>query len=138
VDVTDCLSLPLEVRVPPVQGSWIILRDTLTLSAEPLLGRRDILVTAHVKVRKPGHIGSDEYRINFELNRHHGLVSHDTEALVTAAGGDGPRWRYSGRRDIVVVVKERFLTTQLYSHMARQLGWVPDPSVRLSHAPLEP
>jgi hypothetical protein len=116
----------------------IILWDTLKLSATPLLGRSGILVTAHVQVRKQGHTGSDEYRINFEINRHHGLVSHDTEVLVTAAGDDGPRWRYSGRRDLVVAVKDRFLTTQLYSHMACQLGWVPDTSVSLNHAPLEP
>jgi hypothetical protein len=122
-----------ELGTPP-----IILWDTLTLSATPLLGRSGILVTAHVQVRKQGQTGPDEYRINFELNRHHGLVSHDTEVLVTAAGGDSPRWRYSGQRDLVVAVKERFLATQLYSHMARQLGWVPDRSVQLNHAPLEP
>jgi hypothetical protein len=116
----------------------IILWDTLTLSAEPLLGRSGILVTAHVQVRKQGQTSPDEYRINFEINRHHGLVSHDTEVQVTAASRDGLRWRYSGRRDLVVAVKERFLTTQLYSHMARHLGWVPGPSVRLNHAPLEP
>ncbi len=112
--------------------------DTLEFSATPLQGRSGILVVAQFKTQKQDQKGSDEYRINFEINRHHGLVSHDTEVLVTAAGGDGPRWRYSGRRDLVVAVKERFLTTQLYSHMARQLGWVPDPSVQLNHAPLEP
>jgi hypothetical protein len=116
----------------------IILWDTLTLSATLLQGRSGILVVAQFKTHKQDQKGPDEYRVNFELNRHHGLVSHDTELLVTAAGEDGPRWRYSGRRDLVVAVKDRFLTTQLYSHMARQLGWVPDPSVPLNHAPLEP
>jgi hypothetical protein len=85
-----------------------------------------------------GQKGSDDYRVSFDINRYHGLVAHDTEVRVSAAGEDGSRWRYSGRRDIVVAVKDRFLTTQLYSHMARQLGWIPDPSVRLNHAPLEP
>jgi hypothetical protein len=118
--------------------SPIILWDTLTLSATPLHGRSGILVTAHVQVRRQGQTGPDEYRINFEINRHHGLVSRDTEVLVTAAGGDGPRWRYSGWRDPVVAVKDRFLATQLYSHVARQLGWFPDSSVQLNHAPLEP
>ena len=112
--------------------------DTLDLSATPLHGRSGILVVAQFKIQKQDRKGSDQYRINFEINRHHGLVSHDTEVLFTAAGGDGPRWRYSGRRDLVVAVKDRFLTTQLYSHMARQLGWTPDTSVRLNHAPLEP
>ena len=113
--------------------------DTLEFSATPLQGRSGILVVAQFKTHKQDQKGSDAYRVNFELNRHHGLVSHDTEVLVTAAGGgDGARWRYSGRRDLVVAAKDRFLATQLYSHMARQLGWVPDPSVQLNHAPLEP
>ena len=112
--------------------------DTLDLSATPLHGRSGILVLAKFKTQKRDQRGSDEYRVSFEINRHHGLVSHDTEVLVTAAGEDGPRWRYSGRRELVVAVKERFLTTQLYSHMARQLGWIPDPSVRMNHAPLDP
>jgi hypothetical protein len=116
----------------------IILWDTLTLSATLLQGRSGILVVAQFKTQKQDQKGSDAYRINFELNRQHGLVSHDTEVLVTAAGGDSTRWRYSGRRDLVVAVKDRFLTTQLYSHMARQLGWVPDTSVPLNQAPLEP
>ena len=105
--------------------SAIILWDTLKFSAEPLRGRSDILVVADVKVQERGRKRSDEYRINFEINRHHGLVSYDTEVLVSAAEADGPRWRYSGRRDLVVAVKERFLKTQLYTHVAGQLGWVP-------------
>jgi len=35
-------------------------------------------------------------------------------------------------------VKERFLTTQLYTHMAGQLGWVLSSSVELVDAPLDP
>ncbi|MBM1169642.1 hypothetical protein [Microvirga arabica] len=102
-----------------------VLWDTLKLSAEPLRGRSDILVVAQVKVQDGGQKRPDEYRINFEINRHHGLVSYDTEVLVSAVGADSPRWRYSGRRDLVVAVKDRFLNTQLYSHVAGQLGWVP-------------
>jgi hypothetical protein len=116
----------------------VIVWDTLKLSAEPLRGRGDILVVAQVKVRKTGQNGSDEYRINFELNRHHGLVSDDTERLVATAGADRPLWRYSGRRDLVLAVKDRFLTTQLYTHMAGQLGWTFNPSVELVDAPLDP
>ncbi|MGF9762975.1 hypothetical protein AAII07_48250 [Microvirga sp. 0TCS3.31] len=112
--------------------------DTLGFSATPLQGRSGILVVAQFKTQKQDQKGPDEYRVNFELNRHHGLVCHDTELLLTAAGEDGPRWRYSGRRDLVVAVKDRFLTTQLYAHVAGQLGWVPDSSVWLDHAPLDP
>ncbi len=118
--------------------SSIILWDTLKLSAEPLRGRSDVLVVAQVKVREAGRKGDDEYRINFELNRHHGIVSHDTEVLVSNAGVDGPLWRYSGRRDILVAIKDRFLATQLYAHVAGQLGWLPNSSVELVHAPLDP
>lgn len=111
--------------------------DTLKLSANPLWGRGDILVVADVKVQERGRKRSDEYRINFELNRHHGLVSNDTEVLEPE-GPDGPHWRYSGRRDLVVAVKEHFLTTQLYAHTAGQLGWIPNLSIELVDAPLEP
>jgi hypothetical protein len=114
-----------------------ILWDTLKLSAEPLRGRGGILTVAQVRVQETGQKGSDEYRINFELNRHHGLVAHDTEVMVPI-DADGPRWRYSGRRDLVVAVKDRFLETQLYTHVAGQLGWVPNPDVELVHAPLDP
>jgi hypothetical protein len=103
----------------------MVLWDTLKLSAQPLRGRSDILVVAQVKVQNGGQRRPDEYRINFEINRHHGLVSYDTEVLVSAAGADGSRWRYSGRHDLVVAIKDRFLATQLYSHVAEQLGWVP-------------
>jgi hypothetical protein len=115
----------------------IILWDTLKLSAEPLRGRCDIMVVADVTVQERGRELSDEYRINFELNRHHGLVSYDTE-VMEPAGADGPHWRYSGRRDLVVAVKDHFLTTQLYAHVAGQLGWLPNPSVKLVDAPLDP
>jgi hypothetical protein len=111
--------------------------DTLKLSAQPLRGRCDILVVADVTVQERGQKRSDQYRINFELNRHHGLVAYDTE-VMEPAGTDGPHWRYSGRRDLVVAVKERFLTTQLYAHVAAQLGWVRNPSVELVEAPLDP
>lgn len=114
-----------------------ILWDTLKLSAEPLRSRSDILVVADVRVQDRGRKRSDEYRINFELNRHHGPVADDTE-VMEPAGPDGPHWRYSGRRDLVVAVKDRFLTTQLYTHMAGQLGWVLNPSVELVDAPLDP
>jgi hypothetical protein len=116
----------------------VILWDSLKLSAKPLWGRSDILVVAQVKVQRTGQEGSDEYRINFELNRHHGLVSHDVEVWVWPTGGDVPLWRYSGRRDLVVAVKDRFLETQLYAHVAGQLGWLPNPSVKLVDAPLDP
>jgi hypothetical protein len=78
----------------------IILWDTLKLSAELLPSRSDILVVADVKVQERGQTRSDEYRINFELNRHHGLVSYDAE-VKELAGLDGPHWRYSGRRDVL-------------------------------------
>jgi hypothetical protein len=117
--------------------SPIILWDTLKFSAEPLRGRGDILVVADVRVQEKGRERSDEYRINFELNRHHGLVSNDTE-VMESGGADGPHWRYSGRRDVVVAVKDRFLKTQLYSHVAGQLGWIPGASVELVDAPLDP
>jgi hypothetical protein len=119
-------------------SSSAILWDTLELSAEPLWGRSGIRVTAQLKVRNSDQEAADEYRINFELNRHHGLVSHDTEMRVKAPPADGPLWRYSGRRDIVVAVKDHFLKTQLYAHAARQLGWVLNPSVELVNAPLDP
>jgi hypothetical protein len=119
------------------QTSPTILWDTLKLSAEPLRGRGDILVVADVKVQESGRKRSDEYRVNFELNRHHGLVSHDTE-VMEPAGPDGPHWRYSGRRDLVVAIKDRFITTQLYSHAAGQLGWTSAPGVELVDAPLDP
>src|SRR5215212_354723 len=118
--------------------SPIILWDTLKLSAEPLRSRSDILVVADVRVQERGQKRPDEYRINFELNRHHGLVSYDTEVMVSAAGGDDPHWRYSGRRDLVVAVKHRFLKTQLYTHVAGQLGWTLNPDVELVDAPLDP
>ena len=114
-----------------------ILWDTLKLSAEPLRSRSDILVVADVQVQERGRKRSDEYRINFELNRHHGLVAYDTEVMETA-GADGPHWRYSGRRDLVVAVKDRFLTTQLYTHVAGQLGWTLNPDIELIDAPLDP
>lgn len=123
--------------IEPVTASNIQW-DTLKLSAEPLRGRSDILVVAQVKVQERGQNRPDEYRMNFELNRHHGLVSYDTQVMVSGAGGDGPPWRYSGRRDIVVAIKDRFLKTQLYSHVAGQLGWIRNPSVELIHAPLDP
>jgi hypothetical protein len=115
-----------------------ILWDTLKLSAEPLRARSDILVIAQVEVRKSDAQGSDTYRVSFEINRHHGLVSQDTEVLVSVAGLGRSLWRYSGRRDILVAVKDHFLKTQLYSYVARQLGWLPGSSVSVSHAPLDP
>jgi hypothetical protein len=121
-----------------LESRSVILWDTLKLSANPLRGRGDILVVADVKVWKTGQEGPDQYRINFELNRHHGLVSHDTEVWAWPTGGDVPQWRYSGRRDLVVAVKDYFLTTQLYAHVAGQLGWVPNPSVEPVNAPLDP
>ncbi len=118
-------------------SSSTILWDTLELSAEPLRGRSGILVTAHVKVRSSRQQADDEYRINFEINRHHGLVSHDTEMRILAPVADGPLWRYSGRRDIVVAVKDRFVATQLYAHMAGQLGWISNSEVGFVVAPLD-
>jgi len=112
--------------------------DTLKLSAHPLRGRSDILVVAQVRVQERGQKGADQYRINFEINRHHGLVSQDTEVLVSGAERDGPPWKYSGRRDIVVAIKDHFLKTQLYSHVAGQLGWIRNPSVELIRVPLDP
>ena len=115
-----------------------ILWDTLKLSAEPLRGRSGILVVAQVMVGARGRKGADQYRVNFEMNRYHGLVSQDTEVLVSGAEVDGPRWRYSGRRDVVEAIKKRFLTTQLYSHVAGQLGWVSSAERQVSQAPLDP
>ena len=115
-----------------------ILWDTLKLSAQPLKGRSDILVVAHLRVQQGNSQGHDEYRLNFEINRKHGLVSYDMEVRVPDTTADGPLWRYSGRRDIVVAVRDHFLTTQLYAHVAGQLGWMADSSVWLSDAPLEP
>ena len=123
--------------IEPNAGSTV-LWDTLKLSAQPLRGRSDILVSARVRVQEAGQEGSDEYSVSFELNRHHGIVSQDTEVLVPDAGEDSPPWRYSGRRDILLAVKDHFLTTQLYAHVAGQLGWMVDSSVWLSDAPLEP
>ncbi len=100
--------------------SW----DTLKLSAKPLKGRSVILVVAHVRVQQQNPQGYDEYRLHFEINRHHGLVSYDMEVLVPDARADSPRWRYSGRLDIVVAIRDHFLTTQLYAHVAGQLGWM--------------
>jgi hypothetical protein len=96
-----------------------------------------MLVVADVKVQEQGQKGPDEYRINFEINRHHGLVAYDTEVMVSAAGTDGRRWRYSGRRDLVVAVKNHFLKTQLYAHVAGQLGSIINPTVELVDAPLD-
>jgi hypothetical protein len=133
----SCALTGLEMTMADIGTSAIILWDTLKLSAEPLRGRSDILVVADVKVQERGRKRADEYRINFEINRHHGLVSYDTE-VMESAGVDGPHWRYSGRRDLVVAVKDRFLKTQLYTHVAGQLGWIINPRVELVNAPLDP
>jgi hypothetical protein len=100
-----------------------ILWDTLNLSAKLLRGRCDILVIAQVKVRKMDRRDPDEYRIHFELNRQHGLVSYDAEFLDASGGVVNRRWRYSARRDLVVAIRDHFLTTHLYAHLAHQLGW---------------
>jgi hypothetical protein len=105
-----------------------ILWDTLNLSARPLRGRCDILVVAQVKARKRDQRDPAEYRINFELNRQHGLVSYDAEVLDTAGGARNPRWKYSARRDLSVATRDHLLTTQLYAHLAHQLGWPSHPS----------
>src|SRR5918993_3102785 len=110
--------------------SW----DTLKLSAKPLKGRSDILVGARLRVPQDNPQRYDEYRLSFEINRQHGLIWYNMEVLVPDAGDDGPLWRYSGRREIVVAVRDRFLTTQLYAHVAGQLGWMADSSVWLSDA----
>lgn len=117
---------------------FTVVWDSLKLSAEPLPGRSDILVVAQVMVSERGRKGADRYRVNFEINRHHGLVSQDTEVLVPGPEGSAPRWRYSGRRDVVETIKEHFLTTQLYAHTASQLGWLPTTGRQVSRAPLDP
>ena len=68
------------------------------------------------------------------------LTDHESHVTLhdRVAGQDEPLWRYSGRRDIVVAVRDHFLTTQLYAHVAGQLGWMVDSSAWLSDAPLEP
>jgi hypothetical protein len=104
------------------KSSLNILWDTLKLSAKPLKGRSDILVVAHLRVQQSNPQGYDEYRLNFEINRKHGPVSYDMEVRVPDAPADSPLWRYSGRRDLVVALRDRFLTTQLYAHVAGQLG----------------
>src|SRR5918994_2665511 len=96
--------------------SW----DTLKLSAKPLKGRSDILVGAHLRVSQGNPQGYDEYRLSFEINRQHGLIWYNMEVLVPDAGADGPLWRYSGRREIVVAVRGGFFTTQTFSHLAGQ------------------
>ncbi len=118
--------------------SSVILWDTLKLSAQALQGRSGILVVAQVRMREDGQKGTAQCRVNFELNRHHGLISHDTEVLVSDTENEGSRWRYSGRRDVVLAVKDHFLTTQLYAHVARQLGWINNPSVEVAQTPLDP
>jgi hypothetical protein len=118
--------------------SFIILWDTLKLSAQPLRGRSGILVVAQVGVREEGEKRAAQYRVNFELNRHHGLISHDTEVLISDSEKKGSRWRYSGQRDVVLAVKDHFLTTQLYAHVAGQLGWVRKASVEAAQVPLDP
>ncbi len=118
--------------------SSVILWDTLKLSAQPLRGRSGILVVAQVGVQKESEKSAAQYRVNFELNRHHGLISHDTEVLVSDTEKEGPRWRYSGRREVVLAVKDHFLTTQLYAHVAGQLGWVRKASVEVAQVPLDP
>jgi hypothetical protein len=121
-----------------VGTSLNILWDTLKLSAAPLRGRGGILVVAQVRVQKPGQRSTDAYRVSFELNRHHGLVSHDTEVLVSVTGEDSPRWRYSGQRDLVMALKDHFVTTQLYAHMAGQLGWIAELREPPTDVPLDP
>jgi len=119
-------------------GSDPIMWDTLKLSAEPLRARCGILVVAQVMVREQGQDEGSQYRVNFEINRQHGLVSYDTEVLASGAEGDGPPWRYSGRRDVLEAVKKHFLTTQLYSYVAGRLGWAPSTGMQVSQAPLDP
>jgi hypothetical protein len=115
----------------------IILWDTLKLSAELLPSRSDILVVADVKVQERGQTRSDEYRINFELNRHHGLVSYDAEVKEPTGAGWSSLEVFRATR-CVVAIKNRFLTTHLYSHVTGQLGWIPAPSVELVDASLDP
>jgi hypothetical protein len=71
-------------------------------------------VNAHVRVRKQNR-EDDEYRICFELNRQHCLVSYDTKVFVPAAGTGEPSRRYSPRRDLIVAIQDPFLKTQLNS-----------------------
>jgi hypothetical protein len=105
-----------------------ILWDTLNLSGRPLRGRCDILVVGQVKARKRDRRDPDDYRINFELNQQHGLVSYDAEVLDTAGGAGNLRWRYLAHHDLIVAIRDHFLTTQLYGHLAHQLGWPSHPS----------
>ena len=97
--------------------------DTLQLSATPLRARSDILVVSRVTAKQGHGQGYVPYRMNFEINRYHGLVSHDIEVMVAEGDQDEPAWRHSIRRDLVLAIRDRFLTTQLYAHAAHQLGW---------------
>jgi hypothetical protein len=48
-------------------------------------------VIAQVRVRQRNPQGYDEYRLNFAINRKHGLVSYDMEVQVPDARADRPR-----------------------------------------------
>src|SRR3954466_7167165 len=98
-----------------------ILWDTLEISAQPLQGRCDLLVVAHLQAEKRSHDGYGQYRVQFELDRHHGLVSHEVLLLTMTGDADRPIWMHSTRRDLALAVRDRFLKTQLYTHLARQL-----------------
>lgn len=100
--------------------SW----DSLKLSAEPLRGRSDILVVAHVEIHNDNHGRYDQYRVNFEINRQNGIVAYEADVLDFGNGAGEPVWKFSTRRDVIVAIRDHFLTSSLYAHLAQQLGWV--------------
>ena len=64
-----------------------------------------------------------QYRVKFELNKDHGLVTHEVELLSPAGEMDQPTWVHSIWRDLALAVRDHFLKTHHYTDIARQLGW---------------
>ena len=121
--------LILRVTIAGLDPASSILWESLGLSAEALRARSDILVVAQVEARKPERDGYSQYRVQFELNKHHGLVAHEVQFRGTLDDRDRPTWIHSIRRDLALAVRDHFLTTQLYMHLAHQLGWFTKPTV---------
>jgi hypothetical protein len=102
-----------------------ILWDTLEFSATPSRGRGDILVISRLKAKKKNWDEYADYRVQFEINKKHDLVSHEVEILVSDAGAGGATWHDAVRRDLAVAIRDHFVKTGYYTDMARQLGWSP-------------
>jgi hypothetical protein len=78
-----------------------------------------------VRAAKKNGLNHGEDRLFLEIDRQHGLVSYDAEILVTPSTANRPAWVCSTRRDLALAIRDQFLKTQLYAHLARQLGWMP-------------